>query len=99
MSGKSKSKKRSKKISKARNIRRNQPKPKYRLDVKLGEWCLGAKYFYTEKEMDEFLDSQSEVAQKANVEIAEAVAVHIKSGKQVRHVKPQSIPRPEEIGV
>ena len=49
--------------------------------------------------MDEFLDSQSEVAQKANVEIAEAVAVHIKSGKQVRHVKPQSIPRPEEIGV
>jgi hypothetical protein len=90
---------RRKKYERERNLRHYQPRPKYILQVKdQGGWKPAMK-FYSWDEVEKHEANIEDLRRRNAADITEAIVVEVKTGKQVKRIKPHSMKDPAFIGV
>lgn len=73
-------------IERERNMRLNKPKPDFVLYAKVEGGWKPAMSFKTLVEVDAHVATMEEMRKKNSTEIIEAKVIHVKTGREIRHI-------------
>lgn len=80
---------RRKKYEKARNLKANTSRVRYRLDIKMDDgWRIGVMGFQDIDAVNRHIEGAEEMRKRGNVEIAEGFVFEQGSNKLVAHIEP-----------
>jgi hypothetical protein len=85
---------RRRRIEHERNVRRNQPPPRYLLYVKMGTTWRPAMKFATLEAVDQHIASVEDIRKRNASDIVEAFVVDTKTQNRIRYVLPHKMTDP-----